>query len=229
MTDETEQGLMSIDRSSSIAKIATAIAKAQTKISGAHKDKTNPHFKSKYATLASIWDAAHEALNAEGVAIVQMPRTIDSGIEIETMLAHSSGEWLSSRLTMPLTDRATAQQVGSAVTYGRRYALAAMTGVAPDDDDGNAASSAPPEPKSAPKAEPKAEYETIRQESMDLVLSLEDHVGKIDGPAMKTHREAAGVAPTGKMSLGDLKRWRDYLKQQIGALDYTDDGDQPPF
>lgn len=129
-----------MEMSETIASLAGALSKAQAKIEGAKKDSNNPHFKSKYADLASVWDACREALTSEGLSIAQMPGACASGqMEMTTMLMHSSGEWIRETLTIPL-QKVDAQGYGSASTYARRYSLAAMVGVAPDDDDGNAAS-----------------------------------------------------------------------------------------
>jgi hypothetical protein len=125
-------------RSESLAKLAEALAKAQGEIKGAAKDSDNPFFKSKYADLASIVDACRSPLAANGLAVMQFPRSTAEGVEVETLLAHSSGEWVAEILSLPVA-KADAQGVGSAITYARRYALASMVGVAPEDDDGNAA------------------------------------------------------------------------------------------
>jgi hypothetical protein len=127
------------NRSASIAKLAAALAKAQGEIEGASKDKTNPHFKSAYADLASVWDACRAALSKNEIAVIQTPSADGSKVTVETILAHSSGEWISDQLTMTAQD-ARPQAIGSCITYARRYALSAMVGVAPEDDDGNAAS-----------------------------------------------------------------------------------------
>jgi len=128
-----------MNHSDSIAALGAALAKAQGMIEGARKDSANPHFKSKYADLASCWDACREALSKNGLAVVQAPGEAASGVvEMTTMLVHESGEWISERLTIPLA-KVDAQGYGSAVTYARRYALTAMVGIAPEDDDGNAA------------------------------------------------------------------------------------------
>lgn len=128
-----------MNKSEQINELATALSKAQGAIKGALKDTANPFFKSKYADLSSVWEACREQLSANGLAIVQTPFQVDTGIGIETMLTHSSGQWISNQFTMPVA-KADAQGVGSAITYARRYALSAMVGVAPEDDDGNAAS-----------------------------------------------------------------------------------------
>lgn len=138
-------------------KLAAALAKAQAQIQHADMGRVNPHFRNKYATLADIWDACREALTSNGLSVVQMPRTEvkERGmlVHVETVLLHESGQSMTSTLTMPV-DKVTAQGVGSAITYARRYALAAVVGVAPDDDDGNEASRRDTRP--APRGEDPA-------------------------------------------------------------------------
>lgn len=126
--------------SEQVNELAAALAKAQGQIEAALKDKTNPHLRSKYADLASVWDACRSQLSSNGIAIVQAPETTDKGVSIETLLCHSSGQWVKSSCFIPV-DKYTAQGFGSAITYARRYALAAFVGVAPDDDDGNSSGS----------------------------------------------------------------------------------------
>lgn len=125
--------------SENIADLAAALAKAQGQIEGASKDRRNDHFKASYATLASIWEACRKALSDNGLSVVQTPGECAEGrVTLTTMLAHASGQWVRETLTIPLA-KVDAQGYGSATTYARRYALAAIVGVAPDDDDGNAA------------------------------------------------------------------------------------------
>ncbi len=126
------------DRSPQLGEFFAAVAKAQGEIEGAKKDSTNPHFKSSYADLASARDAVQEPLSKNGLALIQWPRTVEGGVEIETWLGHASGQFMSGTLWMPC-GKMDAHGVGSAITYGRRYALMAVTGVAPVDDDGNGA------------------------------------------------------------------------------------------
>lgn len=119
--------------------LAKALAKAQRDLRPAVKDSTNPHFKSKYADMASVWDACRGALSSNGLSVVQMPAFADGKMSLTTMLLHESGEHIDSTLSIPLA-QANAQTIGSAITYARRYALMAIVGIAPDeDDDGNAA------------------------------------------------------------------------------------------
>lgn len=127
------------DESPTLGALAAALAKAQGAMGSARKDSENPHFKSRYADLASIWDACRAPLSANGLAVMQRVKMDAAGVIITTMLVHSSGEWVKDACLFPLAQR-TIQVVGSTITYGRRYALAALVGVAPDeDDDGEAA------------------------------------------------------------------------------------------
>ena len=127
-------------RSDSIAALAAALSKAQSAMTGAKKDSVNPHFKSRYADLASIWDACREPLTKNGLSVIQMPGKDETGYYLETVLAHSSGEFVSCKLHInPVKD--DPQGLGSSITYARKYGLAAIAGIAPDDsdDDGEAA------------------------------------------------------------------------------------------
>lgn len=147
--------------SEQINELATALAKAQGQTEGAKKDSANPFFKSKYADLASVWGACRQQLSSNGLSITQCPEESDNGIAVETMLLHSSGQWIKSRYTMPVS-KVDAQAVGSAITYARRYSLAAIVGIAPEDDDGNAAVKGRPEPPISKKPEepPKRDLPT---------------------------------------------------------------------
>jgi hypothetical protein len=141
--------------SEQIGELAAALAKAQGELEGAHKDSANPFFKSKYADLASVWDACRGPLSENGLAIVQLPRADGNAVTMETRLIHSSGQWIEGELTAVAKDEGP-QSIGSAVTYLRRYMLQAVTGVAPEDDDGNAATSegAPPQKQTRPPKSP---------------------------------------------------------------------------
>jgi len=136
----TDPAIFLVKRSPSFGAIAAALAKAQGEIVGAEKDRENPHFKSKYATLAAVWDACRLPLSKAGIAVFQPVTTEGVKVTVTTLLAHASGEWIAESLTLKALQDSP-QGIGSAMTYGRRYALAAMVGVAPEDedDDGNGA------------------------------------------------------------------------------------------
>ena len=121
-------------------QIASALVKAQREFGPALKTSRNPHFKSKYADLSAVVEAVIDGLNNNGIALIQQTHECDSGVIVETLLIHESGEQISGgRLHVPASKQ-DAQGYGSALTYARRYSLMATTGIAPEDDDGNAAS-----------------------------------------------------------------------------------------
>jgi len=124
--------------------IATALVKAQKAFGPALKSSTNPHFRSKYADLAACVEAVIEGLNGAGIALVQRTSLDDSGVTVETVFVHESGEMLEcGKLHVPAAKH-DPQGYGSALTYARRYSLMAACGIAPEDDDGNAGSKKPP-------------------------------------------------------------------------------------
>ncbi len=131
-----------------------ALASAQAEMTRAKKDSNNPHFKSKFADLASVQDACFPALNKHGFAVYQPLVRDGDGLAVMTILAHESGEKLEC--SIPLILQANNMQgLGSAITYARRYGLFCMSGVAPDDDDGNEAANQAPKKteRQAPKTE----------------------------------------------------------------------------
>ena len=137
-------------QSESIAALAAALSKAQADITGALKDSSNPFFKSKYADLASCWDACRKQLAANGLCVIQTTNTTDAGVVLVTTLAHSSGEWIRGVLPVVTKDNGPQAQ-GSGITYARRYALAAIVGLAQIDDDAEAAQArGKPEPATDP-------------------------------------------------------------------------------
>lgn len=125
-------------------QIAEALVKAQKGFSPALKQSNNPHFRSKYADLATCVEAVIDALNNNGIALMQMTHECQDGVTVETVFIHASGELLSAgKLHVPAVKH-DAQGYGSALTYARRYSLMAACGIAPEDDDGNAAVKTPP-------------------------------------------------------------------------------------
>ena len=135
--------------SETLGELAAALAAAQSTMGHAAKDGKNPHFKSSYATLASVIEAIREPLARQGIAYTSLPSTEGLIVSVETRLIHKSGEWLSTTASAVVRD-ASAQVVGSAQTYLRRYGLQAICGLACEDDDGEAtrpkAVTAPPAP-----------------------------------------------------------------------------------
>ncbi|MGB4064218.1 MAG: ERF family protein [Azonexus sp.] len=129
-------------------QISAALVKAQKAFGPALKSSTNPHFKSRYADLSACVEAVIEGLNDNGIMLMQPCHESESGVTVETLFIHKSGEQMSAgKLHVPAAKN-DPQGYGSALTYARRYSLMAACGIAPEDDDGNAGS------KPAPKREP---------------------------------------------------------------------------
>lgn len=174
-------------QSDSLVNLAAALAKAQGAMENASKDTRNPFFNSKYADLASVWTACRKPLSDNGLSVVQLPDVKFEGapefesyktrngeerwrakvlttVSVRTRLLHESGEWLDDVIVAVLPS-GDPQSIGSAITYLRRYALSALVGVAPEDDDGEA-TARPTNGTARSVAEAPAGYE-------DWVLSLE--------------------------------------------------------
>lgn len=127
-----------MNKSETIAELAKALASAQGEIENAGKNASNPHFKSRYADLAEVLNTVRPVMSRNGISISQFP-AFESGIaSVETIVMHTSGEWMTGISSAPVTKQ-DAQGVGSALTYLRRYSLAAIAGIAQEDDDGNGA------------------------------------------------------------------------------------------
>ena len=173
-------------QSESIKELATALAKAQGELTHASKSSVNPHFKSKYADLASVWEACREPLSSNGLSVAQFPSEFQNNImTLTTRLMHSSGEWLEQTMSAPVS-KPDPQGIGSCLTYMRRYALASVVGVYQDDDDANSASYAP-----------KEHPATLTDEELTRIKTL----------AVATHSEPAKIAAFyGKKELHEIER-----------------------
>ena len=144
--------------------IATALVKAQQAFGPALKTSTNPHFRSRYADLAACVEAVIEGLNSAGIALIQKTSEDLNGVTVETVFIHESGEMLEcGKLHVPAAKQ-DPQGFGSALTYARRYSLMAACGIAPEDDDGNAAGSRRTEVKS----------EVNEHQMADLLASMDE-------------------------------------------------------
>ncbi len=128
--------------SEQINEIATALSKAQGHMKPAAKDALNPHFKSKFADFASVWEAIREPMTSNGLTVLQDVFTEEKGVSVLTRIIHTSGQWIEfGPLTIPV-NKYDAHGVGSATSYAKRYALCAAIGVVgEEDDDGNKAAS----------------------------------------------------------------------------------------
>ncbi len=147
-----------MNKSESIKEIAMAMAKFQAEIKNPTNSANNPFFKSKYAPLNEILNDVRPLLSKYGLSVLQMPSGDDQEVHITTLLMHESGEWIESCPLKMKPAKNDPQGIGSAITYGRRYALAAILGISSeDDDDGNVATHGKPEPtKSESTQRPQA-------------------------------------------------------------------------
>ena len=134
-------------------KIAAAFVKAQRAFGPALKTSSNPHFRSRYADLSACVEAVIDALNDNGIALIQKTYECKDGVMVETIFVHESGEVMEGGILHVPAVKHDAQGFGSALTYARRYSLQAACGIAPEDDDGNAASRRP-EAKPTTKVDP---------------------------------------------------------------------------
>ncbi len=123
------------------SELFAALSLVQGELRPAVKDATGQigQQKTKYADLASCWDACRAALTKHGLSVIQIPAAEGPKVTVTTILAHKSGQYISGELTMTAS-AGTPQPIGSAITYARRYALCSMVGIAPEDDDGSSAS-----------------------------------------------------------------------------------------
>jgi hypothetical protein len=160
-------------QSPDIGKLAEALAAAQSEMEGAKKDAANPFFKSEYSTLFSVWQACREQLTKNKLAVTQ---TMESNgqLTVYTTLMHSSGQWIRSALSIT-PGKAGPQELGSCITYLRRYALAAMVGLSPLDDDAEAAMQ---EVRKQPTAKPPAKTPESKPKSKTPIETYLDSMAK---------------------------------------------------
>jgi hypothetical protein len=180
-------------QSAEINELAEALAKAQAAITGAKKDSANPFFKSKYADLASCWDACRGPLTDNGISVVQMPSVSPDGSPaLVTTILHKSGQWI--RGAMPLKPSKDGEQpFGSCYTYMRRYSFAGAVGLAQVDDDA----------AGAPNSQPAKPVKTISKKQTADIEALIDEVGADKGKFLG-YWQVEGVAAIPASSFKDV-------------------------
>jgi hypothetical protein len=163
--------------------IASSLVKAQKAFGPALKSSTNPHFRSKYADLAACVEAVIDSLNSNGIALIQQMHECQDGVIVETVFVHESGEIYSAgKLHVPAAKQ-DPQGYGSALTYARRYSLMAACGIAPEDDDGNAAKLKP--------AISQPANEKVASKVADLILAME--AAQTEDELKDLYKEAYGL------------------------------------
>jgi hypothetical protein len=176
-------------KSESIVELSKALAKAQGEIENATKNKTNPHFKSNYADLSAVLGEIRTAFSPNGLSLTQMPFELESGnVGIESMLMHSSGEWIASKVSCK-PNKTDAPSLGTVLTYLRRYSASAIAGIAQEDDDGDGAAA-------SNKANPAAGY------TVDATATGWINAARKDAKVLNDIKDAA---------------YRAFIKQQAGV------------
>lgn len=211
-------------KSENIADLAKSLATVQGQLTHASKDASNPFFKSKYADLASVWESCRKLLADNGLSIVQLPDGLeDNCLILDTTMLHSSGQWISSRIKMPMAKQ-DPQSYGSTLTYARRYALAAIVGVYQDDDDAQSAQNTQTN-TNVPSADKKPATVPITELQKKLVWSAKE-LG-LSGEDMKSiinykYRKASSAELTelqAKYLIENLNSlWEAYIQSQAKAV-----------
>jgi hypothetical protein len=200
---------VTVSESPSTAALWAALVKAQADLKNPPKDSVNPHFKSRYADLATVRDVIVPALAKHGLAVMQMPCEVDSDPALATRLVHSSGEWIQTVMRLR-PQKPDPQGVGSALTYARRYALQAIANVAADeDDDGQAASRQQgqrPREQPAPRQPSPPQAESPRKVTAEELSELHALVGEsgLKWTTWLKWLKGKGFPVTSSMSMADI-------------------------
>ena len=169
-----------MNKSESTTALFGALASAQGEMENASKNSENQHFRSKYADLAEVLNTVRPVLSRHGLSVTQFPSYGDGIVHVETIIAHKSGEWMSEKCSAP-AQKQDPQGVGSAISYLRRYSLAAVCGIAQEDDDANASSKAPkqsaktmtaPAPAQKPAPTPMPNEPMMTDQQRRILMSI---------------------------------------------------------
>ena len=214
-----------MNKSESTTALFGALASAQGEMENASKNSENQHFRSKYADLAEVLNTVRPVLSRHGLSVTQFPSYGDGIVHVETIIAHKSGEWMSEKCSAP-AQKQDPQGVGSAISYLRRYSLAAVCGIAQEDDDGHAASK--PKPGTAPQQKPAQQPATQPPTQKPLITeSQRKHLMAIYGGAPRADRlaDANEILRKASPSWKDVQSFSeltasaaDYLIKQLEAM-----------
>lgn len=192
------------------AKIYGAFVKAQKGFAPALKTSTNPHFKSRYADLSACVEAVIDSLNENGIGLVQKTHQDERGVTVETLFVHESGESMSGGTLHVPAAKQDPQGYGSALSYARRYSLMAACGIAPEDDDGNAASKAPQQRQAAPKPTPVPAAPTASIPALVAAMEAAGSMEELQATFKSAWKESKGDA--------SVKASYDSLKSKLTSL-----------
>lgn len=185
-----------MNRSESIAKIASALVKAQAEMGNAVKDSKNPFFKSKYADLNAVREACMPALNKHGVSVIQPTSVIDGKLYVETVLLHESGEFLSGLYEVVVGKQNDPQALGAAISYSRRYGLQSMVNIGASDDDAESAVERSSFKSTAPAKSLDIEVDTAPASVVESAVASR---GSFRKNAAKTAATSGAAIPSGDL------------------------------
>lgn len=196
-------------RSESIKELAVAMCKAQAEMHNPAFDSKNPHFKSNYASLASVRNTVLPVLAKHGLSLMQDLVSTEDGVKCVNLVMHNSGEWIETEgITVPV-DRKNAHGMGSASTYARRFSLMALVTVVGDtDDDGNVAVASPPPPKATTVSATQGVMESLPSEEQEyiqeLAMTVVDIINNDGPPAANEHIKKENLDADQKTALWSL-------------------------
>jgi len=214
-----------MNRSDSIAALAASLAKAQGQIEGAVKDKSNPAFRSRYADLGAVWEAIRHPLSSHGLSVLQQLSTEDNRVACTTMILHASGEWIEFAPFVVPVSKQDAQGFGSAATYCRRYSLMASIGIAPVDDDGEAAVGRGAQQSKQPEAKPAQAARDVAPARAAIVRRVADAciAAHAAGDEWKCYEEACSVTdPEERLLLWDYLHDHSKVRSAIKRMRDTE-------
>lgn len=217
-----------MQKSEHINELAKALSMAQAEMGKAHKDSTNPFFKSNYADLESVWEACKEPLTKNGLSVIQFPFSTETHVGVETILLHLSGQYVSEKVSVELIKK-DAQSMGSAISYLRRYSLAAVTGVVQTDDDGNHASDKHPAQFAQKKQEiilpPAQELKkpsfTISEAQRKLMFALSKEAGMTTDALKLFMKDMTNKEHSGDLTQAEFNKLIEALKEMKILQDAT--------
>ena len=219
-----------MEQSEQINELAAALAKAQGEMKNVKKTSENPFYHSTYAELDAVWDSVRPVLSKHGLSVIQGTGQNDGDVHVTTMLLHSSGQWIRSTLTLPIGEKHTAQAVGTAITYGRRYSLSAMVGIASEEDTDAQDIAEPAKKKAEPKSPPvKAMHHIIpdlQKAGAQVVVDLYEAKAITDDEA-KTMSEFFKTESRGPVLDKALHKARDKYLSAINTTQEGEDVKQP--
>ena len=203
-------------QSETTADLSASLAKAQAQMKAAAFNKVNPHFKNKYADLASVLDAIRKPLADNGLSVTQTTEIREGGFVLVTTLRHASGQWIGSEYPLPMG--AKPQELGSALTYARRYSLSAIACIAADDDDDAEAAQAGGQTASTPKAKVSPVKPVAPQPPVDPATGeVSPHTIAFDGNAIEWGSKYVAALKAAALAT-DLAEWEGRNKQTLDTI-----------